>query len=92
MKYLAFLPTNLFKMPILKPKSYFYEIMKANMVKNPDRVMILSIFMRYYDFKEHISLKIHACNGHMMTNRNLRPNCASDQKVAESRPPFFPKK
>ena len=32
---------NIFKMPIFKPKFNFFEILKANMVKHPDRVMTI---------------------------------------------------
>ena len=32
---------NIFKVPIFKPKFDFLEILKANMVKNPERVMTI---------------------------------------------------
>ena len=32
---------NIFNMPIFKPKLNFFEILKANIVKNPVRVMTL---------------------------------------------------
>ena len=32
---------NIFKMPIFKPKFSCYEILKANMVKHPERVMTI---------------------------------------------------
>ena len=36
-----FLLDNIFKMPIFKSKFNFFEILKANMVKNPERVMTI---------------------------------------------------
>ena len=32
---------NIFKMPIFKSKFNFFEILKANMVKHPERVMAI---------------------------------------------------
>ena len=32
---------NIFKMPIFKPKFNFFDILKANLVKHPERVMII---------------------------------------------------
>ena len=35
---------NIFKMPIFKSKFNFFEILKANMVKYPERVMTIYFF------------------------------------------------
>ena len=43
---------NIFKMPIYKPKFNFFEILKANMVKHPEKVMTIKFFLRYFDFKQ----------------------------------------
>ena len=42
---------NIFKMPISKLKFNFFEIFKANMVKNPQRVMASVNVVRYFDLK-----------------------------------------
>ena len=41
---------SLSKMPNFKTKFTFFRIVKANKVKNPDRVMTKSFF-RYFDFE-----------------------------------------
>ena len=45
-----FLEKN-FKIPIFKSKFNFFEILKANMVKHPERVITIYFFSRYFDFE-----------------------------------------
>ena len=42
---------NIFKRPFLKPIFNFFEFLKANMVKNPERVMTIYFLSRYFYFK-----------------------------------------
>ena len=42
---------NIFNMPIFKLNFSFLEILKANMVEHPERVMTIYFFSRYFDFK-----------------------------------------
>ena len=72
---------------LFEPKLTIFEISKVNMVKNPERVMALYVCVRYFDFKGSKSWKNYAWNILMTMDRDLRPNCASDQKVEENRPP-----
>ena len=45
--------------------------------------------VRYFDFKGPKSWKNYTWNSGVMTNGNLRPNCALDKKVEENRPPLI---
>ena len=88
MIYFAFLQTIILLVPIFKPIFNLFYILKTNMVKNPQRVMASVIIVRYFDLKGPKFWKNYAWNSRVTTNRDLRPNCASDQKVEENRPPF----
>ena len=45
-------------------------------------------FCQTFWFEGAKSWEIYTCNSWVTTNHDLRPNCASDQRVEENRPPF----